>query len=189
MIVRRNIILFILTIIFIIINIVFTSVIVVNKNEQIRMLESDHEDVNEKYITAQILSQKLDQVYNIFENNLSYGKKDKLNEEASMDFLKDLTDIIEKNEIKLIQIIPGKRIKSGTFYKVPYDIEIECDYEEFGKFIVALENHDRIIIINSIYLKNNIEKIKLNDLDNESLLDQKIEMEIYTVSLNKAQSL
>ena len=189
MIVKRNIILFILTLVFIIVNIALTSVVVVNKNEHIKILESEHKDVNEKYITAQILSQQLDQVYNIFENNLSYGSKDKLNEEASMDFLKDLTDIIEKNGIKLIQIIPGKRIKSGTLYKVPYDIEIQCDYEEFGKFILALESNDRIIIINSIYLKNNIEKIKLADLDDQKLLDQKIEMEIYTVTLNKAKNL
>ena len=60
------------------------------KPDEIYDLEFDQKKINEKYITAQILSQELDEVYNIFENNLAFGKKDKLNEEASMIFLKEI---------------------------------------------------------------------------------------------------
>ena len=101
MIMKRNIILFALTLVFIFSHIIFSKMIIVDKNSQILDLESQHKEANEKYITAQILTRQLDQVYNVFENNLALSKKDALNKEASMDFLKELTDIMEKIEIKI----------------------------------------------------------------------------------------
>jgi len=186
MIVKRNIIIFVSTLIFIIINYLITTIIITNKTATIKNLENKHKEENEKYITAQILSQKLEQVYTIFENNLAFSKKDKLNKEASMEFLKELTDIIESYDIDLIQIIPGKKTKKGIFSNIPYTLELKCDFEKFGKFIVALEKNNRIIIIDNIYIKNQVERMKLNDENDLSFLDQKIEMQIHTVSLNKS---
>ena len=189
MITKRNIILFVSTLIFAGINFFGTSILIDSKITTIKTLENKHKEENEKYITAQILSQKLDNVYRIFENNLAFNKKDKLNEEASMIFLKELTDIIERHEIDLVQIIPGKKIKKGVYIKIPYTIELECDYEKFGNFIVELEKNKRLIMIDDIYLKNEIEKIKIDNQDDTSYLNQKIEMRIHTVSLNKAKQL
>ena len=95
----------------------------------------------------------------------------------------------EKHKIDLVQIIPGKKIKKGVYIKIPYTIELECDYEKFGNFIVELEKNKRLIMIDDIYLRNEIEKMKIDNRDDTSYLNQKIEMRIHTVSLNKANQL
>jgi len=189
MITKRNIILFISILIFAGINFFGTDIFIDSKVEIIKSLEDKHKEENEKYITAQILSKKLENVYRIFKNNLAINKKDKINEEASMVFLKELTDIIERFEINLVQIIPGKKTTKGIYTKIPYSIELECDYEKFGNFIIELEKNKRLIMIDNIYLKNEIEKIKIDDRDDTDYLDQKIEMQIHTISLNKSKTL
>ena len=117
----------------------------------IKNLEKEHKSTNEKYITAQILSQKLSHVYNVFENNLSFKKSDKINEEASMDFMKDITDIMYKYGITLKRLVPGKKIKKGISTTIPYTIEVECDFEKLGNFLVELEKYSRIIEIDNIF--------------------------------------
>jgi len=188
MILKRSLILGIACAIYIIISISLSNMLINNKKEQIYNLEARHKTVNEKFITAQILSKSLDNVYNVFENNLATSKNDDKNKEASMDFLKYLTDIMEKYNIKLNQIIPGKKIKKGSLTNIPYDIHIVCDYEKLGEFINEIESSDRIILIKELTIKNNIEKIKSNKKD-QNISDQEIEMEIRTVTINKAKEL
>ena len=62
MITKRNIILFVSTLIFAGINFFGTSILIDSKIATIKTLENKHKEENEKYITAQILSQKLDNV-------------------------------------------------------------------------------------------------------------------------------
>ena len=188
MILKRSLILGIACAVYIIISISLSNMLINNKKEQIYNLEARHKTVNEKFITAQILSKSLDNVYNIFENNLATSKNDDKNKEASMDFLKYLTDIMEKYNIKLNQIIPGKKIKKGSLTNIPYDIHIVCDYEKLGEFINEIESSNRIILIKELTIKNNIEKIKSNKKD-QNISDQEIEMEIRTVTINKAKEL
>jgi len=186
---KRNIILFALSLLFIASHIIFSKMIIVDKNIQILELESQHKETNEKYITAQILSNQLDQVYNIFENNLALSKNDDLNKEASMEFLKELTDIMEKIDIKVSQIIPGKKQKKGILINVPYVLQFECDFEKLGRLVVLLESNNRIITIDNILMKNESERLKLAKNNNIAYLNQKIEMKIYTTTLNKTKSL
>ena len=84
---RRNIILFSLTILFIITTSILNSLVFGNKPEEIEDLEDIQKSANERYITAQILSQKLDNVYRLFEVNLATMKNDSRNEEANVDFI------------------------------------------------------------------------------------------------------
>ena len=79
---KRSIILLGITLLFVAINIFGTSMLIDDKTSEIRQLEREHKSINEKYITAQILSQQLSHVYNVFENNLSFKKTDKINQEA-----------------------------------------------------------------------------------------------------------
>ena len=58
MITKRNIILLTLTALFIGLNFMFSNFFIDGKIKTIKKLETAHKDVNEKYITAQILSQK-----------------------------------------------------------------------------------------------------------------------------------
>ena len=158
-----------------------------NKIKKIAELEIVHKDVNEKYITAQILSQSLEKVYTIFENNLSSNKNDEKNKEASMVFLKNLTDILERLNIDLEQIIPGKKEKKGNILKIPYQLQFKCDYEKLGDFVTEIEKNNRIILIDQIIIKNDIEKTRRNENNQKEILDQHIEMKIYTVTLNKSK--
>ena len=98
MILQRTIILFALSIIFIITNSILSSYLYVEKLNHISVLEEEQKLANEKFITAQILSEKLNKVYTLFERNLASKGDDLKNKEANMMFLKDLTDMIEKLE-------------------------------------------------------------------------------------------
>ena len=53
----------------------------------------------------------------------------------------------------MAKIIPGKKIKKGALVKVPYVLQLECDFEKLGRLVVALENNDRIIFIDDILPK------------------------------------
>ena len=183
---KRNIILLGITFIFIIINMIGSGILIDTKVAKIRTLENEHKIINEKYITAQILSQNFSNVYNVFEKNLSFKKHDKINQEASIEFMKEITDIMFKYGINLKQLIPGRKAKKGVFTNIPYTIEVECDYEKLGSFIVELEKNNRIIEIDNIYLKNDYESVKLDNDDDYTFLNQSIEIKLHTVSLNKA---
>ena len=183
---KRSIILLGITLLFVAINIFGTSMLIDDKTSEIRQLEREHKSINEKYITAQILSQQLSHVYNVFENNLSFKKTDKINQEASMDFMKEITDMMYKYGITLKQLIPGRKSKKGVYTSVPYTIEIVCDYEKLGSFLVELEKNNRIIEIDNIYLKNDYESAKLDNQDDYTFLNQTIEIKLRTVSINKA---
>lgn len=183
MILKRSIILITLSAFYYLTGSLLSSFMVENKEATISSLEDKQKTVNEQFITAQILSQKLDNVYKVFEENLANSIKDDKNKEASMEFLKYLTDVMEKYSIKLNQIIPDKKIKKGLLTKIPYTISFSCDYEKFGQFINQLESADRIIIIKEIIMKNNIDNLKNSD---EST-DIEIEMEIETITINKAK--
>ena len=189
MILKRNIALLSICLIYLVLNFSLTSVLFENKIDEISRLESEHKDVNEKYITAQILSQSLEKVYTIFENNLSTGKKDEKNKEASMVFLKELTDIMERLNINLDQIIPGRKEKKGKILKIPYQLQFKCDYEKLGEFVTELEKNNRIILIEQINLKNDIEKTRGKQNNQKDILEQDIEMKLYTVTLNKSKTL
>lgn len=185
MILKRSIILIALSVIYYLSGSLLSNLMIKNKEETILSLEEKQKTVNEQFITAQILSQKLDNVYTVFEKNLATSLKDSKNKEASMDFLKYITDVMEKYSIKLNQIIPDKRIKKGLLTKIPYTISFSCDYEKFGQFINQLESADRIILIKEIIMKNNIDNLKNSD---ESGV-MEIEMEIETVTINKSKNI
>ena len=188
MILKRNIALVIIGFVYIAINVTLQSLLFENKIKTIAELETKQKSVNEIYITAQILSKSLDKVYTIFETNLASDKNSEINKEASMVFLKDLTDLIEKFDIKLDQIIPGRKEKKGLITKIPYHLQFKCDYEKLGQFIVALENNNRIILIDELVINNDVDKSKRSRSKND-ILDFNVEMKIYTAAINKSVKL
>tara|TARA_S200000501_G_scaffold212435_1_gene199596 strand:+ start:1153 stop:1710 length:558 start_codon:yes stop_codon:yes gene_type:complete len=185
MILKRSIILIAISIVYYLFGSLLSNYMIKNKEEKIFSLQEKQKIVNEQFITAQILSQKLDNVYTVFEENLANSMKDNKNKEASMDFLKYLTDVMEKYSIKLNQIVPDKRIKKGLLTNIPYTISFSCDYEKFGQFINQLESADRIILIKEIIMKNNIDNMKTTDEGG----DMEIEMEIVTITINKSKNI
>ena len=91
------------------------------------------------------------------------------------------------NTISLRTLIspPGFQISRFFFtYKTKNNKRLN-----FGNFIIELEKYKRLIMIDDIYVRNDDERIKIDDPDNRSYLDQKIEMEIHTISINKAKNI
>ena len=182
---NRNVILLIVTLLFISLNYILVSFFFISKIDLIEELEEEQKIVNEKFITAQILSEELDNVYSVFEQNLASNKNDPKNKESNMLFLKDLTDILEKLKIKLIQIEPGGKKKKGLLTLIPYTMELKCNYEEIGKLVTELEASNRLITVDEIIIKNGIEKIKKNSNNQDAINDVKTILSINTVTLNK----
>ena len=182
---NRNVILIIVSILFLITNYLLNSYLYDYKYDLIIELEDEQKIVNEKFITAQILSEELDNVYNVFEQNLASNKNDPKNKEANMLFLKDLTDILEKLDIKLLQIEPGGKKKKGLLTYIPYTMELKCSYDEIGKLITDLEASNRLITVEEIVIKNGIEKIKKNSNNPEEINDIRTLLSINTITLNK----
>ncbi len=69
-------------------------------------LEDEQKELNEQLISAQILANKLDQVYTLFDENLALSKKDSLADDASIPFLKNLTETLNNLEITLLNVKP-----------------------------------------------------------------------------------
>ena len=97
---KRNIILFSITVLFIISTGFIRSFLMDGKPDQIIDLEDSQKSANEKYITAQILSQSLDNVYKLFESNLSFNKNDKDDSNEFMDYLTDVLYSLGINHIE-----------------------------------------------------------------------------------------
>lgn len=153
------------------------------KPSSIRNLEEISKSTQERYNAASILSSELKRMYNIFEKNL-VTKDNQIDKEASIEFIDALTDIIEKLNIAILSIKPQKKVKKGKYTFIPYDLDVRCSYEQFGKLVNELESNDRLIQIDEFKLQNNIEKIsKRKGLNN--LMNHNIEMKISTISINK----
>lgn len=155
------------------------------KPDVIAELEEEQTRQNEKLITSQILSDKLDRVYEIFSNNLASDKEDSRFEMASMEFLNKLTDILDRLEIEIIRIKPKSIKETRNYTEIPYELEIECTFEEYGKFLAELESNDRLIQITEFDFYNGIERIS-TIRNAEQLLNQVVEMEIATITLKKS---
>ena len=126
---KRNIILISITGIFFLSFTVTKTFFFAGKSDKVIDLQQLQKTVNEKYITAQILSQDLLHVYSLFENNLALNKNDLKNQEASIDFLKELTELTDNLGIIINKIHPKPKQKSGKHTMIPYNLEIRCDYE------------------------------------------------------------
>ena len=184
---NRNSILILFAILFMFANSMLYSYLYDKKYDLILDLEQEQKIVNEKFITAQILSEKLNSVYQLFEINLATDSNDKKNKEANMLFLEDLTDVLEKLDIKLLQIEPGSKNKKGSTTYIPYSMEIKCDYEQFGKFITQLEGNNRIISVEEIQIRNGVEKIRGAVDDLSEVNDIITNLSINTITLNKGK--
>ena len=157
------------------------------KPDKIYDLEGEQKVVNEKFITAQILSQSLDRVYQVFKQNLNVNRKINKSHE-NMPFIKDLTDILHKLNIKdplSMRPLSNDRRKNKTISS--YYIEIECSYEKLGKFITELEKSDRLIEIIEFEIVNGYERVTNTNQLNR-LPDQIVKLELATISLNKMKS-
>ena len=151
------------------------------KEKELKQIE-----LNEQFISAKILADKLDQVYTLFSRNLALSAKDSMAEEASLPFLKNITDLMNKNNVALIKIRPRPREKKKNYYLSPYELTVRCTYEALGIFLTEMERSPRLITVNEFSINNGIERIK-STVEEEELLEQIINLKISTLTLIKSK--
>ncbi len=190
---KRNIILFSITILFILISMLLRTFMYGNKYEDIVDLEDIQQDKNEKYITAQILSGDLVNVYTLFEKNLkTKSSKDKDVEER--EFREELGSIF--NSVGLEWPIPvfqpsnknqkkKKKKSKGNYLYNQYYLEFQCDYIEFGKLITAMEANKRLIKILEFTYDNSRENVTGKLGNDDALPPARVTMEIASITLKK----
>ena len=159
-----------------------------DKYNKIIDLEDEQKLANEKFITAQILSEKLNSVYNLFESNLASGKNDAKNKEANVKFLSKLYSLTDKLGVEISAIEPGGKKNKGYLTYIPYSLQIKCDFEELGKLVTELESNDRLIIVDDIIIKNGTDKIKKSNQNNiDAISNLNVYLTISTVTINKTK--
>ena len=154
---------------------------------ELKALEMEQEELNEQLISAQILANKLDQVYTLFDENLALSKQDSIAEDASIPFLKNLTVTMNNLEITLLNVKPQRRVEKGNFLRTPYELIIKCTYSQLGKFMAEIERSPRLIIINEFTVKNGSERVKRSATE-EDLLAQIVEIHLATLTLVKSKT-
>lgn len=160
------------------------KVLLADKPAKLHRLEKEYTELNEQLISAQILANKLDRVYTLFERNLALSKSDSLAEDASMPFMNDLTKILNDIEITLVSIKPKKREDMDNYIMSPYDLILRCTYEQLGQFFTEVERSPRLVGVQEFIIKNGVERLKTN-VTEEQLEIQEVELKLYTLTLVK----
>mgnify|MGYP001323795976 FL=1 len=184
---KRNIILFMAIVILSSSYWITTIFVISDKPIQISVLEDEQAELNENLISAQILASQLDRVFTLFQENLALSQMDSLAEDASLPFLKNLTDILDDLNIELLNIDPRDRVKKIGYFKAPYFLTIKCTFEEFGQFLSEIERSPRLITIDEYEVKNGIERIRSNATEND-LIYQEFTINLSTITLVKTKS-
>jgi len=164
-----------------------SSFLISDKPLRIQILEEEQEELNENLISAQILASQLDRVFTLFQENLALSKADSLADDANLPFLNNLTDMLQDLDIRLLGIKPKPRIDKMTYFKAPYIINLECTFDQFGKFLSEVERSPRLITVDEFEVKNGIERIKANT-DEEKLIFQEFSVNLSTITLVKSKS-
>ena len=166
---------------------VSSSFLISDKPLRIQILEEEQEELNENLISAQILASQLDRVFTLFQENLALSKADSLADDANLPFLNNLTDMLQDLDIRLLGIKPKPRIDKMTYFKAPYIINLECTFDQFGKFLSEVERSPRLITVDEFEVKNGIERIKANT-DEEKLIFREFSVNLSTITLVKSKS-
>ena len=158
-----------------------------SKLEKLLDLKAEQKKVNEKFISADLLSKNLNKVLDLFNQNLALTTNDSKNDEASMPFLDNLTDLFVNLGIEVIDIKPvskEKRCSKNTY--IPYKLELRCSFQEFANLVNDLEKNDRLIVIDEFRFFSNAQKLSKMK-DPESVMTHKVSLVISAVTLNKAR--
>jgi len=157
------------------------------KLDKLLDLKAEQKKVNEKFISADLLNKNLNRVLDLFNENLALTTNDSKNDEASMPFMDNLTDLFVALGIELLDMKPISKEKRGSKNTyIPYKLELRCTFQEFANLINDLEKNDRLIVIDEFRFFSNAQKLsKLKDP--ESVMTHKVSLVISAVTLNKAR--
>ena len=150
-------------------------------------LEDELIELNEQLISAQILANRVGDVYTLFEENLALSKQDSLADDARLPFMKNLMEMLNIQGITLLNIKPKPRVEKVKYIAAPYEIIMQCTYEQLGKFLSDLEKSPRLVTIDEFKVKNGIERIKSNASEMDRR-EQIIQIHLSTLTMVKSKT-
>ena len=183
---KRNIILTVLLALFLIGSFFQNGMVIKKKFTDLKDLKNEQKKVNEKFISADLINKGLDRVTDLFNNNLALSLGDVKNDEASLIFLDNLTDVFNNLNVQILNIKPKRKEKRGKHIFIPYQLELVCTFEEFANLVNDLEKNERLIVIDEFHFFSNLDKLSRKQ-DPESIMNHKVELIISTVTLNKSK--
>lgn len=119
-----------------------------NASPKITKLKKDIDNLNKDLTTLQDLKNKKTE---IGKATLLKSKKLILEEEIPS-LLEYISDIANKNNIKIIKILPSREPKSDE-KKLLITLDLSCDYHHLGSFINDLENAPDFMAVQEIKIK------------------------------------
>jgi Tfp pilus assembly protein PilO len=164
---------------------IYYNMIYSEQPRQIRRLDREIREQNEKLISAQILAKQLDLVAKLIERNLAQSARDSLAEDASIPFMEDVANMLNDLDIVLLDIEPGRRINMVDYIKTPYDLRINATYQQFLDFINLLEKSERLVTVEDFEIDNGIRKATTSREMRKGQNTQNIDMKISTLTLLK----
>jgi Tfp pilus assembly protein PilO len=157
---KRNIVGFLLLAIFAFGMLYTYQTLLVGKAGEYRQLEKDLVFQQEKLISAQILSSKLNHVSSLIEENLATSSRDSLASDASQPFLKLMNDNLNELgcEVVLMETHPRDRVVKG-YIRTPYSVEFRGNYQQFGEFLNLMEQSARLVTMEYFKVDNNLTQL------------------------------
>jgi Tfp pilus assembly protein PilO len=135
----------------------YYSEVIAKQPQELRRLDYQIEENKQRLLSAQILSKNLTGVSSLITENIADSPDDSIAQGASLEFLRYLTDTIDKLGIKLVSMRPVDPVNTELGYiRIPYEIEMLASYMELGKFITEIEKSPRIITISNFNVNNHI---------------------------------
>lgn len=168
--------------------------VIVPQPEEMKTLQSQIEEKNKQLLAAQILAEKREGVTQLIKNNLIQDLNDSLVEKASVPFLRYLTSLMDRLDIRLISLTPLELIgveenavvQQKECIQVPYEMKVLATYEEFGQFLDDLEKSPHLIRIASFTVSNDIDQTTFAEEIIGKPRQHAINLQINTIAILKA---
>ena len=167
---------------------------IIPQPDEMKSLQSQITEKNKQLLAAQILAEKREGVTKLIRGNLVQSLSDSLAEKASVPFLRELTAIMDRLDIRLVAITPQNLVgsddpvamKQKEFIQVPYQMKIIATYEEFGRFLDILEKSPHLIKVAAFTISNDIDQTSFAEEIAGKPKQHPISLQVNTIAILKA---
>lgn len=158
------------------------------KPRQLNAKAKQLRELNEKLISAEILSRELDLVSKLIQKNMAASAQDSLADDAHLVFMNYITDLLRANKIELVKLEPGKKESKPDYVRTPYTVVVNCNYKQLGEFINILEKSERLITVTDFDIDNDVKKVAQRAKGGGDINTRQMQMKISTLTLIKKKS-
>lgn len=144
--------------------------------------------LNEKLISAEILSRELDLVAKLIEQNLATSQNDSLADDANLSFMNYMTDLLRQHKIQLVKLEPGKKLVKPDYVRTPYNLIVTCSYKQLGEFVNTIEKSERLITVEDYDLDNDVKKVAQRVKAGQPLDVRVVQLKLSTLTLIKKKT-